>query len=843
MASADPLLDMTWRELRTTLYEELARLPAKNRTPLVLCYLEGKTQGEAARLLGWTKETVRGRLDRGREQLRKRLTRRGLALTSALFSTLLAHDQALTIPASLLKTTVKSAAIMATGKVATGAISSKVAALASGALKDLLVTKLKMITVFLLAVGLVGTGIGTVTHQVLAQRQGPTQPSGDGKSAAQLPEAVLAAPQQARPQNHRSSNPTREQPKPEEKKETTLAGRVVDSAGKPVANAQVAVVARPIVMFHGGDPDQGEVLGWTKTNGDGQFRLKVPRTESARSQQVYALASASGHSLGFQEFSLDPEKPEVVVALPKERVIHGRLVDLQGQPAAGVQVSVAGIEELGLTPEGFPLWPRPVTTDDQGRFVIRGVQDKEGVVALEVCHPRFARQMFVIEPREKGSQEEIQKSLAPAQIVEGRVIAADTNKPLANARVFVSPDPTAAYEPGDVLSVGGTGHYGIRADKEGRFRLNPYAGKAFLVTVYAPEGEPYMTVRKKLKWPKGAVKQEVEVALPRGVLVRGKITEPSSGKPIARAAIEYYAMDNNPNLQDDIITGGSAGDGAVLSALDGVFQIPVLSGTGHLLINAPRLDYIKQEIEGNRLRNGRAGGYRFYPQGLVALDLKPGRATHEVSVKLRRGVTVQGRIVDPDGRPVSEAIMLCRIHGYPWNDSWGGPLPDPIRGGRFELQGLDPEKTYPVYFLDAKNKLGATVQLSAKQAGGPVTVRLAPCGTAEVRYLDADGKPVAGIPPHLKIVVTPGADPMDPKLWEQGLLVADSDLLANVDRVNYWNGPRTDKQGSVILRALIPGATYRLLIPEKGDYFVSRDFKVEAGKTVKLPDIKLKSTK
>ena len=31
MASADPLLDMTWRELRTTLYEELARLPEKNR--------------------------------------------------------------------------------------------------------------------------------------------------------------------------------------------------------------------------------------------------------------------------------------------------------------------------------------------------------------------------------------------------------------------------------------------------------------------------------------------------------------------------------------------------------------------------------------------------------------------------------------------------------------------------------------------------------------------------------------------------------------------------------------------------------------------------------------------
>jgi RNA polymerase sigma factor (sigma-70 family) len=78
-ASPNPPDDTS--DVRRILDEELDRLPDKYRLPIVLCELEGLTLDEAARRLGWPKGTVAGRLSRGREILRRRLSRRrGLAV-------------------------------------------------------------------------------------------------------------------------------------------------------------------------------------------------------------------------------------------------------------------------------------------------------------------------------------------------------------------------------------------------------------------------------------------------------------------------------------------------------------------------------------------------------------------------------------------------------------------------------------------------------------------------------------------------------------------------------------------------------------------------------------------
>ena len=77
-------------ERASLVHEELARLPERERLPVVLCDLEGMTHGAAATALGWSVGTVSSRLSRARAKLRERLTRRGLAPSAALLPALVA---------------------------------------------------------------------------------------------------------------------------------------------------------------------------------------------------------------------------------------------------------------------------------------------------------------------------------------------------------------------------------------------------------------------------------------------------------------------------------------------------------------------------------------------------------------------------------------------------------------------------------------------------------------------------------------------------------------------------------------------------------------------------------
>ena len=107
----------SWQELRKLIDQELEHLPQIYRVPLVLCYLEGKSNAEAAKELGWPLGSVKGRLSRGRDVLRKRLQKRGLTLAGATLVALLAeHAASAAVPGTLLMSTTNAATAFAIGK-------------------------------------------------------------------------------------------------------------------------------------------------------------------------------------------------------------------------------------------------------------------------------------------------------------------------------------------------------------------------------------------------------------------------------------------------------------------------------------------------------------------------------------------------------------------------------------------------------------------------------------------------------------------------------------------------------------------------------------------------------
>jgi RNA polymerase sigma factor (sigma-70 family) len=178
---ADPTGEVDRRELRRLLDEEVNRLPDRYRVPIILCYLEGQTQEEAARRLGCPRKTITSRLARACQRLRSRLSRRGAGLSGCVVAAALAAEAA-ALPPELVEATVKTAALLAAGQAAAaGTVPARIAALTEGVLRTM-TTRLRAARAVFLAVCFLGVCVGVFAYRLLAAER-----DGSGKEARPAP--------------------------------------------------------------------------------------------------------------------------------------------------------------------------------------------------------------------------------------------------------------------------------------------------------------------------------------------------------------------------------------------------------------------------------------------------------------------------------------------------------------------------------------------------------------------------------------------------------------------------------------------------------------------------------
>ena len=260
-----------------------ARLPEKYRLPLVLCELEGRPRKEVARQLELVEGTLSSRLATGRRMLAKRLTRRGVTLSSGVLAAALASNVASAcMPASLVVATTKAASLFANGQTAAASlVSAKAAALTEGVLKTMLLTKLKIgaivLLVFAAAVvqGYPSSSSSLQAKPVLWKAKQPT------KTKSFSSTAQVAAP--AREPDGKALKPGR------------LRGRFTAAdTGKPVAGAVLQLLIQGVP----GEPAVTE----TVSDADGRYTAQVPFGHC----NLWGVTSPAGYyTHGCQDFRHD----------------------------------------------------------------------------------------------------------------------------------------------------------------------------------------------------------------------------------------------------------------------------------------------------------------------------------------------------------------------------------------------------------------------------------------------------------------------------------------------------------------------------------------------------------
>jgi protocatechuate 3,4-dioxygenase beta subunit len=602
----------------------------------------------------------------------------------------------------------------------------------------------------------------------------------------------------------------------EPSKSFEVQGRVLGPDGKPAANAEVFLCARwamgSDVQKHKGDKVPSPRA---TTDAEGKYRFSATQAEMNQHVSVVAATKDLGPDwVPLTRLNRGGGLPDL--RLVKDDIpITGRVLDLESQPVAGATVKVLRV----LKAPGENLWPffgvwhkpesfmtsldisREVKTGADGKFTLAGFgHDRVAVLMIE--SPDLERRVAEVITRAavpKGipvvCAAKADYVLAPAKPIVGVVRDKGTGKPVAGVEV-------TCFSPQSVEPDRAT------TDEKGRYRL---AGVAKSNTGYylIAQGAPFVRTARLVNDTTELEAVTADFDLQRGLEVRGRLFDKSTGRPV-RGFVEYHARVDNPNLKDfPSYTKLEVNHGAmeVPTQPDGSFSATVLPGQGVIYARSWE----------NRFTNAFS-----WPAWEVAVSPFPWpHGSYHAAVKidaseqnpksrtcefaLDPGQVLSGTVVGPDGKPLTGVLAFGLTPAFGNYDSALG-LPT-LHKATFTATGLDDRNPRYLLFWHKEKGLGRAVLMWGDERP-PITIHLEPLGTVTGRLVDEEGKPLGGI--------TVKAD------WWFCRRQIDRQF-SNLEAATYL-GPeglliqsvKTDGEGRFRIPRLIPGFSYELRADEGG---------------------------
>ena len=272
-------------------------LPAKYRSAIVLRYLEGKSNAEAAAQLRCPIGTVSARLTRARALLRKRLSRNGAVVPPGALTSMLSGQPRASIPAGLLRSALEAAVAVKLQHAALPGVFASVAALLRNVGTTAVWNK------FGVGAALTITGLLLLTIGGSALRDAAPISAANPGSGPQT-----GTGQTERPASEKAPAPLAGS--------IVVTGRVLAPSGNPVAGAHLYYPRfRQMTDVRVGDYGETETPERGLTDADGRFRIELPSSDITSDRGRFLVAAADGYGINGEEVSKDKPIGDLTIRL------------------------------------------------------------------------------------------------------------------------------------------------------------------------------------------------------------------------------------------------------------------------------------------------------------------------------------------------------------------------------------------------------------------------------------------------------------------------------------------------------------------------------------------------